>query len=137
MFDEEPDGHPHGECAEEIARLKVANIKAVADLERLTIEHEELTKKYQTLRLDAMACAKTLEKARCELGAANAACRTYEQKLGILFDAVYGALAQLDEDDGLFAELHGAVANTNICLERGCPQYGKTKASTCGCQERQ
>lgn len=61
MFDEEPDGDPHGECAaeisrlnaelkatgeslrlamdtirqqnEEIARLKVANIKAVAELE--------------------------------------------------------------------------------------------------------
>ena len=39
--------------------------------------------------------------------------------------------------DGLFVELHEAVSKTNKCIEAGCPQFGKPKANTCGCQVKQ
>ena len=137
MFDEEPDGDPHGECAEEIARLKLANIKVVAEAEQLQIDVERLQTNYNRLRMDACACAATLNKVRDDLRAANAACRNYEANYGILLDAIYGALAQLDDQDGLFVELHEAVSKTNKCIEAGCPQFGKPKANTCGCQVKQ
>ena len=137
MFDEEPDGDPHGECAEEIARLKLANIKVVAEAEQLQIDVERLQTNYNRLRMDACACAATLNKVRDDLRAANAACRNYEANYGILLDAIYGALAQLDDQDGLFVELHEAVSKTKKCIEAGCPQFGKPKANTCGCQVKQ
>lgn len=31
-FDEQPDGDPHGECAEEIARLEAENARLIAEL---------------------------------------------------------------------------------------------------------
>lgn len=42
MFDEQPDGDPHGECAEEIARLNAELDKCVAataEIERLRTEN--------------------------------------------------------------------------------------------------
>lgn len=33
MFDEQPDGDPHGECAAEIGRLRDANVKLAGALD--------------------------------------------------------------------------------------------------------
>ena len=35
MFDEQPDGNPHGECAEEIARLRADLAASQAECERM------------------------------------------------------------------------------------------------------
>jgi hypothetical protein len=38
MFDEEPDGHPHGECAAEIHKLRAALLECARQAEALKRE---------------------------------------------------------------------------------------------------
>ena len=55
MFDEEPDGDPHGECAEEIKRLTVALKDAIPYLDHNHFYHklEETESKDYKLSFDA------------------------------------------------------------------------------------
>ena len=61
MFDEQPDGNPHGECAEEIARL-------TADLATSQAECERMTELCRRLYVELFHCDKQMTNTRGEEG---------------------------------------------------------------------
>ena len=95
MFDEQPDGNPHGECAEEIARLRAELAKvtwqrneARADLAASQAECERLSSMIDHQRDEAMEMERML---RAELADSQSEC----ERMTELCRRLYGNLGDV------------------------------------------